>query len=62
MTSIDEKIKEIEKKMPELKDYIDTERNVLGAEFYVVKYQNNRAAYIEAFTKVINWNDVAKRL
>ncbi len=29
---------------------------------YYLKYQNNRAAYIEAFTKVINWNDVAKRL
>lgn len=29
---------------------------------YYLKYQNNRAAYIEAFTKVINWDDVAKRL
>lgn len=29
---------------------------------YYLKYQNNRAAYIEAFTKVINWNDVNKRL
>ena len=28
---------------------------------YYLKYQNNRAAYIEAFTKVINWDDVAKR-
>jgi Fe-Mn family superoxide dismutase len=29
---------------------------------YYLKYQNNRAAYIEAFTKVINWDDVTKRL
>ncbi len=29
---------------------------------YYLKYQNNRGAYIEAFTKVINWNDVSKRL
>lgn len=28
---------------------------------YYLKYQNNRAAYIEAFTKVINWIDVSKR-
>ncbi len=28
---------------------------------YYLKYQNNRAAYIEAFTKVINWDDVAAR-
>jgi superoxide dismutase, Fe-Mn family len=28
---------------------------------YYLKYQNNRAAYIEAFTKLINWNDVSKR-
>lgn len=28
---------------------------------YYLKYQNNRGAYIEAFTKVINWDDVAKR-
>lgn len=29
---------------------------------YYLKYQNNRAGYLEAFTKVINWQDVAKRL
>lgn len=29
---------------------------------YYLKYQNNRAAYIEAFTKVINWDNVASRL
>lgn len=29
---------------------------------YYLKYQNNRAAYVEAFTKVINWEDVAKRM
>jgi Fe-Mn family superoxide dismutase len=28
---------------------------------YYLKYQNNRAAYVEAFTKVINWKDVSKR-
>ena len=28
---------------------------------YYLKYQNNRAAYVEAFTKVINWDDVAER-
>ena len=28
---------------------------------YYLKYQNNRAAYVEAFTKVINWADVAKK-
>lgn len=29
---------------------------------YYLKYQNNRAAYLEAFCNVINWEDVAKRL
>lgn len=28
---------------------------------YYLKYQNKRAAYVEAFTKVINWADVTKR-
>lgn len=28
---------------------------------YYLKYQNNRGGYVEAFTKVINWEDVAKR-
>ena len=28
---------------------------------YYLKYQNNRASYLEAFTNVINWDDVAKR-
>lgn len=28
---------------------------------YYLKYQNNRAGYVEAFTKVINWEDVANR-
>lgn len=28
---------------------------------YYLKYQNNRASYVEAFTKVINWDDVSKR-
>lgn len=29
---------------------------------YYLKYQNNRAAYLDAFTNVINWSDVQKRL
>lgn len=29
---------------------------------YYLKYQNNRAAYVEAFTRVINWDDVARRM
>ena len=28
---------------------------------YYLKYQNNRAAYLESFEKIINWNDVAAR-
>ncbi len=28
---------------------------------YYLKYQNRRAEYLEAFTKVINWNDVTDR-
>ena len=28
---------------------------------YYLKYQNKRAAYLEAFQNVINWEDVAKR-
>ncbi len=29
---------------------------------YYLKYQNNRAAYLDAFANVINWDDVAARL
>ena len=29
---------------------------------YYLKYQNNRAAYIDAFSNIINWEDVSKRL
>ena len=29
---------------------------------YYLKYQNNRAGYVDAFTKLINWSDVEKRL
>jgi len=28
---------------------------------YYLRYQNNRAAYLDAFANVINWNDVANR-
>ena len=28
---------------------------------YYLKYQNKRAAYLDAFVNVINWDDVAKR-
>lgn len=28
---------------------------------YYLKYQNNRAAYLDGFEKVINWSDVAER-
>lgn len=28
---------------------------------YYLKYQNNRAAYLDAFMNVINWNDVQER-
>jgi Fe-Mn family superoxide dismutase len=29
---------------------------------YYLKYQNNRGAYLDSFTKVINWSDVTRRL
>jgi len=29
---------------------------------YYLKYQNNRAAYVDAFSNVINWGDVQRRL
>lgn len=29
---------------------------------YYLKYQNNRAAYLDAFANVINWDDISARL
>ncbi len=28
---------------------------------YYLKYQNNRAAYVDAFFKVVNWNEISRR-